>query len=173
MRDDMSSYNLVNLKEFINSLPGERHRTFIVHNGPATGKSKYARLFAEKNEGKYLDLLERFGKDTQLKNRIDVFDFRDLKNLLVEEAKDTNLLILDNVEFLLNTWDEDGYDLLFHLLAKNWNSFQSSYRAVLGVFLITNRKILNLELNTSKGETRIFHLSELESLEGGSEHEQD
>lgn len=169
----MSSYNLVNLKKFVNSLSGERHRTFIVHNGPATGKSKYARLFAEKVKGKYLDLLERFGKDAELKKKVDVFDFRDLENLLVEEAKDTNLLILDNVEFLLNTWDEDGYDLLFHLLAKNWNSFQSSYKAALGVFLITNRKILDLELNTSKGETRVFHLGRLESLKGGTEDEQD
>ena len=173
MRDNMSSFNLVNLKEFMNSLSGERHRTFIVHNGPATGKSKYARLFAENSKGKYFDLLERFGKDTELKNRIDVFDIRDLENLLVEEAKDTNLLILDNVEFLLNTWDDSGYDLLFHLLAKNWDSFKPSYRAVLGVFLITNRNILDLELNTSKGETKVFHLGRLESLEGGPEHEQD
>lgn len=173
MRDNMSSFNLVNLREFMNSLSGERHRTFIVHNGPATGKSKYARLFAENSKGKYFDLLERFGKDTELKNRIDVFDIRDLENLLVEEAKDTNLLILDNVEFLLNTWDDSGYDLLFHLLAKNWDSFKPSYRAVLGVFLITNRNILDLELNTSKGETKVFHLGRLESLEGGPEHEQD
>lgn len=173
MKDNMSSINLVNLKEFTNSLSAERHRTFVVHNGPTTGKSKYARLFAEKSKGKYLDLLERFGKDTELKNRIDVFDIPDLENLLIKEAKDTNLLILDNVEFLLNTWDEDGYDLLFHLLAKNWDSFKASYRAVLGVFLITNRKILDLELITSKGGTRVFHLSRLESLEGGPEHEQD
>lgn len=169
----MSSYNLVNLKEFINSLSGERNRTFIVHNGPATGKSKYARQFAEKSKGKYLDLLGRFEKNAELKKRIDIFDIRDLEDLLVEEAKDTNLLILDNVEFLLNTWNEDGYDLLFHLLAKKWDSFKPSYRAVLGIFLITNRKILDLELKTSKGETRVFHLSELESLEGGPEDEQD
>lgn len=173
MRDNMGSFNLVNLKEFMNSLSGERHRTFIVHNGPTTGKSKYARLFAENSKGKYFDLLERFGKDTELKNRIDVFDIRDLENLLVEEAKDTNLLILDNVEFLLNTWDDSGHDLLFHLLAKNWDSFKPSYRAVLSVFLITNRNILDLELNTSKGETKVFHLGRLESLEGGPEHEQD
>lgn len=173
MRNNMSSYNLVNLKEFIKSLSGERHRTFIVHNEPATGKSKYARKFAERVKGKYLDLLERFGKDAELKKRIDVFDIRDIENLLVKEAKDTDLLILDNVEFSLNTWDEDGYDLLFHLLAKNWDSFKPSYRAVLGVFLITNRKVLDLELNTSKGETRVFHLGKLESLEGGTEHEQD
>ena len=173
MRDNMSSYNLVNLKEFINSLSGERNRTFIVHNGPATGKSKYARQFAEKSKGKYLDLLGRFEKNAELKKRIDIFDIRDLEDLLVEEAKDTNLLILDNVEFLLNTWNEDGYDLLFHLLAKKWDSFKPSYRAVLGIFLITNRKILDLELKTSKGETRVFHLSELESLEGGPEDEQD
>ena len=173
MRDNVSSLNLVNLKEFMNSLSGERHRTFIVHNGPVTGKSKYARLFAEKSKGKYLDLLERFGKDAGLKKRIDVFDIRDLENLLVEEAKGTNTLILDNVEFLLNTWDDSGYDLLFHFLAKNWDSFKASYKAVLGVFLITNQKILDLELKTSKGETRVFHLGKLESLEGGPEYEQD
>jgi hypothetical protein len=173
MRDNMNSFDLVNLKEFTNSLFTERNSTFIVHNGPLTGKSKYAKLFAEKSKGKYLDLLERFGEDTELKNRIDVFDIRDLENLLVKEAKDTKLLILDNVEFLLNTWDKDGYDLLFHLLTKNWDSFKISYRAVLGVFLITNRKILESELTTSKGDKRIFHLNELESLEGGPEYVQD
>lgn len=169
----MSSYNLVNLKEFINNLSGERHKTFIVHSDPESGKPKYARLFAEKSKGKYLDLLERFGKDVELKNKIDVFDIRNLENLLVSEAEDTNLLILDNVEFLLNTWGGDGYDLLFHLLDKNWDSFKSSYRAVLGVFLINNQKVLDLELKTSKGETRVFHLGRLESLEGGIENEQD
>lgn len=171
MSDDMGSYNLVNLKEFINSLSGERHKTFIVHSEPASGKSKYARQFAKDVGGKYLDLLERFGKDERLKSRIDVFDVKALETLLIEEAKEMNLLIIDNVEFLLSTWDEDRYDLLFHLLRRNWDSFKSSYQTTLGVFLITNEKIINLELNTSKGKTRVFPLKRLESLEGGSEHE--
>ena len=164
MRNNMSSDNPVNLKEFIESLSGERHKTFIVHSDPATGKFEYARQFAIKVNGKYLDLLEIFRKNSELKNKIDIFDIRDLENLLVEEAKESSVLILDNTEFLLNTWDKDGYDLLFSLLSKNWDSFKTSFKAVLGVFLITNRNILDLELNTSKGKTRVFHLSRLESL---------
>ncbi|MBA7470348.1 hypothetical protein ES707_05632 [subsurface metagenome] len=167
----MSSYNLVNLKKFINGLSGERHKTFIVYSDPASGKSKYARQFAKKAGSKYLDLLERFGKDERLKGRIDVFDIRNLENSLIEEAKGINLLIVDNIEFLLNTWDEDGYNLFFHLLRQNWDSFKPSYQATLGVFLTTNRKIMDLELNTSKGETRVFPLNRLESLEGGPEYE--
>jgi len=44
---NMAPYNLVNLKEFIKTLSGERHRTFIVHSDPVSGKSKYARQLAE------------------------------------------------------------------------------------------------------------------------------
>lgn len=168
---NMVQYNLVNLKEFIKALSGERHRTFIVHSDPASGKSKYARQLAKYVGGKYLDLLERFGKDERLKSQIDIFGVKDLESLLVEEAKGTNLLIVDNAEFLLNTWDEDGYDLLFGLLRRHWDSFKPSYRATLVFFLTTNRKIRELELNTSKGETRVFHLKRLESLEGGPEYE--
>ena len=165
----MVQYNLVNLKEFIKTLSGERHRTFIVHSDSASGKSKYARQLAKYVGGKYLDLLERLGKDEKLKSKIDVFGIKDLEALLVEEAKETNLLIVDNVEFLLNTWDEDGCVLLFGLLRRHWDSFKPSYRATLGFFLTTNQKIMELELNTSKGETRVFHLKRLESLEGGPE----
>jgi len=167
----MAPYNLVNLKEFIQALSGERHRTFIVHSDPASGKSKYAKQFAKDSGGKYLDLLKRFGKDERLQSQIDIFGVKDLEALLIEEAKGTNPLIVDNVEFLLNTWDEDGYDLLFGLLCRNWDSFKPSYQATLGVFLTTNRKIMDLELNTSKRVTRVFPLRRLESLEGGPEYE--
>ena len=167
----MTEYKLVNLKQFVKSLCGERHRTFIVYCEPASGKSNCARRFAENTDGKYLDLLERFGKDKRLKSKIDIFNIESLETLLIDEAKGKNLLIVDNVEFLLNTWDEDGYDLLFNLLCRNWDSFKPSYQATLGVFLTTNGKILDLELNTSKGERRVFPLKRLESLEGGPEHE--
>ena len=168
---NMAPDDLVSLKEFIQALSGERHRTFIVHSDPASGKSKYARQFAKDSGSKYLDLLERFGKDERLKNQIDIFGVEDLEALFIEEAKGTNLLIVDNVELLLNTWDEDGYDLLFGLLRRNWDSFKPSYQTTLGVFLTSNRKIMDLELNTSKGETRVFPLRRLESLEGGPEYE--
>ena len=167
MRDDMAPYNLINLKEFIQALSGERHRTFIVRSDPASGKSMYAKQFAKDVGGKYLDLFKRFGKDERLKSQIDIFGIRDLEALLIEEAKGVGLLIVDNAELLLNTWDEGGYDLLFGLLCRHWDSFKSSYQATLGFFLTTNRKIMGLELNTSKGETRVFHLKRLESLEGG------
>jgi len=167
----MTEYKLVNLKQFVESLRGERHRTFIVHGEPASGKSGYARQFARNLGGKYLDLLERFGKDERFKSRIDIFDVEALETLLVEEAKGTNLLVVDNMEFLLNTWDEDRYDLLFHLLRRTWDSFKPFYQATLSVFLTTNRKIVDLELNTSKGETRVFSLRRLESLKGGPEYE--
>ena len=160
----MTSYNLINLEDFIDMLLEERHRTFIVHSESMSGKSKYAKRFAKKIGGKYLDLLERFREDKKLKNNIDTFNIKELETLLIEEAKETNLLIIDNIEFLLNTWGEDRYDLLFRLIKEKWNSFYSSYQATLGIFLISNNKIIYMKLNTSKNETRTFHLQDLESL---------
>lgn len=160
----MTSYNLINLEDFVDMLLEERHRTFIVHSEPMSGKSKYAKRFAKKIGGKYLDLLEQFREDKNLKNSIDTFSIKELEILLIEEAKDTNLLIVDNIEFLLNTWGEDKYDLLFRLIKEKWNSFYSYYKATLGIFLISNYKIMNMKLNTNKDKARIFHLQELESL---------
>jgi hypothetical protein len=76
----------------------ERHRTFIVHSEPISGKSKYAKQFAKNIGGKYLDLLELFREDKKLKNNIDTFNIKELETLLIEEAKETNLLIIDNIE---------------------------------------------------------------------------
>ena len=160
----MTSYNLINLEDFVDMLLEERHRTFIVHSELMSGKSKYAKRFTKKIGGKYLDLLERFREDKKLKNNIDTFNIKELETLLIEEAKDTNLLIVDNIEFLLNTWGEDRYDLLFRLIKEKWNSFYSYYKATLGIFLISNYKIMNMKLNTNKDKARIFHLQELESL---------
>ena len=167
----MTEYKLVNLKQFVESLCGERRRTFIVHSEPASGKSGHAKQFTRNLGGKYLDLLERFGKYEKLKNYIDTFDIEALEALLIKEAKGMNLLVVDNMEFLLNTWDENGYNLLFHLLRQTWDSFKPSYQATLGVFLTTNRKIMDLELNTNKGKTRVFPLRRLESLGGGLKYE--
>jgi hypothetical protein len=167
----MSSLHIINIEKSIKDLLSERYRTFIVHDRPLTGKSRFAKQLAKRAEGKYLDLLKRFKKDEELKKNIDTFGINELENLLTEESKGENLLILDNVEFLLNTWDDDEYDSFFHLITKNWDSFKKSYSAVLGVFLITNRKINDLKLYTSKKETRIFHLTRLESFEGESAYE--
>lgn len=161
---NMTSYNFINLEDFVDMLLEERHRTFIVHSEPMSGKSKYAKRFAKKIGGKYLDLLEQFREDRNLKNSIDTFSIKEIEILLVEEAKDTNLLIVDNIEFLLNTWGEDRYDLLFRLIKEKWNSFYSSYESTLGIFLISNCKIMNMKLKTNKDKSRIFHLQELESL---------
>jgi len=52
----MDSYNLINLEDFVDMLLEERHRTFIVHSEPMSGKSKYAKQFAKKIGGKYFML---------------------------------------------------------------------------------------------------------------------
>ena len=162
----METYKLINMERFVHNLEGERFKNFIIHSSPLSGKSKYARQLANKSGGKYLDLLKRFAKDEELKNKIDVFDIESLEKLIIEEAKEKKILIVDNVEFLINTWGEGGYDKLLYLLFRTWDSFKPSYKTTLGVFLITNNRILNNEKHTSKGESLILLLNRLESLEG-------
>lgn len=163
----MDSFGIINIEYFIKNLSSERYKTFIIHSGAKTGKSEYAKVLAKRVNGKYLDLLKTFKENPDLRSKIDVFGIKELENLLVHEGKKESTIILDNIEFLLNTWDKDNYDLLFNLIFKKWDSFKISYRPVLGVFLITNPKIFNLELRTSDGKSRVFHLNSLESLKGG------
>jgi hypothetical protein len=166
MSDNMNIDRLINIEKFVKNLEGERFKNFIVHSGPLSGKSDYARCLADKTGGKYLNLLDRFAKDEDLKSKIDVFDKDSLEKLLIEESKETKVLILDNMEFLINTWNGDGYNKLFYLLFRTWDSFKPFYKTILGVFLITDTKILNLDNKTSKGESLILPLSRLESIGG-------
>jgi hypothetical protein len=162
----MYSFERINIKYFIKSLSGDRYKTFIIHSGPKTGKSEYAKLLAKRINGKYIDLLKTFKESPDLRSKIDVFGIKELENLLISEGKKESIIILDNIEFLLNTWDKDNYDLLFILIFKKWDSFKISYKPILGVFLVSNSKIFDLEINTVKGEPRILHLNSLESLKG-------
>lgn len=163
----MDSFEIVNIEDFIQNLSGERYKTFIVHSDPNTCKSEYAKSLAKRFNGKYLDLLETFKENPDMRSKIDVFGIKELEDLLIYEGKKESIIILDNIEFLLNTWDKDNYDLLFNLIFKKWDSFKTSYKPILGVFLITNPKIFHFEFRTGDGKSKIFHLNILESLKGG------
>lgn len=161
----------MNIEKFIKNLSDERYKTFVVHSGPKTGKSEYAKLLAEKSNGKYLDLLKIFKENDDLRSKIDIFGIRELENFLVSEGKEETLIILDNIEFLLNTWNKDNYDLLFNLIFKKWDSFKTAYKPILVVFLISNTKLFDLKINTTKGDSMVLHLNTLESLKGGYQYE--
>lgn len=96
--------NLLDILSYIERQKREGYRAFFIV-GPANfGKSDFAREMAEKADGHYLDLLDLFLKDQSLSDSIDTFRPTDLERLLIDFADEVELMIVDNIDFLINTW---------------------------------------------------------------------
>jgi len=96
--------NLLDILSYIERQKRESYRAFFIV-GPANfGKSDFARELAEKADGRYLDLLELFLNDQSLSDSIDTFRPTDLERLLIDLGDGVELLIVDNIDFLINTW---------------------------------------------------------------------
>ena len=121
----------------------------------------FAVSLARRDGFKYLDLLAKFNTDTVLKNDIEFFNFEKFKKLLIKESDNEKILIIDRIDFLINTWDSNGYEKLLFLNNQVWNNSMGIYKSVLIFFINSNNIILN------HGDMkRIFNIKELESLKG-------
>lgn len=97
---------LVNLPELLRQQANERYRAVLVTGEAASGKSGFARKLAAATGAAYLDLLEEFLGDEGLARAIDTYDLRKLHALLKSKAGGAGILILDNADFLFNTWSD-------------------------------------------------------------------
>ena len=157
----MNEKKLINLKDFIQTLKNNRHKNIIIYSDPMINKADFAVSLARKEGFKYLDLLAKFNNDTALKNDIEFFNFEKFKQLLIKESDNEKVLIIDRIDFLINTWDSNGYEKLLFLNNQVWNNAMGIYKSVLIFFIDINNIILN-----SVDVERIFNIKELEFLKG-------
>ena len=94
----------IDIQEFISFQASERYKAFILHGPVGNGKSTVAKKIAHVCGGEYIDLLGEFYKSDKLKERIDTFGPEKLKKFLLERKASKGLIIIDNIDFLLNTW---------------------------------------------------------------------
>lgn len=107
----------MSIEEFINEQFSERYKHFIIYGPPKLGKTKLWKRIAASMNGKYLDLLALFLANDELTAQIDIFGPQRLIELIQNEAD--SFIVIDQVDFLLNTWDDTQFRELMVFVDQN------------------------------------------------------
>lgn len=108
--------NKISMIRFVESQGKERYKNFILFGPAMSGKTELVKKLADKMGAKYIDLLEEFVRDTKIKAAIDTFEPRDFKLYLKSLRDRDKLIIVDNMDFLFNTWDRSEQQSFFNFV---------------------------------------------------------
>ena len=154
------------LEDFIEEQLHERYKHFIIYGPPMQGKTKLAKRISVVFKGIYIDLLDEFQKDNAKKGIIDVFGPARLITYIEERAtgKDSHVkfLVVDQMDFLINTWDDNQFRELLAYTDQNQSEFCC-------MFVIHNYRILERETlikDNDKGHNRLINIYSIQ--QGGT-----
>ena len=153
----------MNFHEYANRQQSEDRRAFIVHYGPKKGKTRFARRICEtRSDAHLLDLLAYFLAHPELPP-IQKCSFETLKQLLLGLDVPQDIVIIDNPDFLFNTWSsEEKQNLL------NWFRVQlrspSVTRKTFALIIQTDEILAAADLRDSCGDVRVLALNEFDAL---------
>lgn len=152
---------LIDLKALIEHQKSERFRAILVLFEPNQKAPQKARKLSEKVKGQYFDLLNYFKGKPDLCEKIDRFGIDELEGLLVNHNFEKGTVIVDRIDFLLDTWPSKEREAFVNLLlAKRLDSFERDVN--LFVFFAVNEVYLRQsKLVNEKNESRILELSEV------------
>ena len=147
-------------------LEQERYRAIILHDIPEKSPSltQFCQKVCKQTNGKYLDLLEFFIQSPNLSENIDSFGPEKLRGLLIEQSKGQSFLVIDRVDFLLDTWRKSERQDFFRFIKNQWDSYKDGMKAKLIVVLQTSQEIESLKILDSQGQSRIFRLNDFNDI---------
>lgn len=153
----------MNFHAYLNRQQNEDRRAFVVHHGAKTGKTRFARRICETRQDAYLlDLLAYFLEHPELPP-IQQCGFDVLRALLLKLDVAQDVIIVDNADFLFNTWRAEEKQ---HLL--NWLRVQLRSPAVTRktfvFFIQTDDIIAAADLRNSANEPRVLPLNAFDAL---------
>lgn len=150
----------------LNSLEQERYRAVILHAVPEISPSMthFCKKVCKQTNGKYLDLLGFFIQSLNLSENIDSFGPEKLRELLINQSKSQSLLVVDRVDFLLDTWRKSERKDFFRFINNQWDSYKNDMKAKLVVVLQTSQEIESLKILNSQGQSRIFRLNDFNDI---------
>jgi len=159
------SVELVDMPTFIETQRRDRHTAFLIHAQDPNKKTSFARQLAESTGGVYLDVLAIVAGNPDLASKVDTLDARFVKDLAVEAAKGADLVIVDELEFLLPLplWRGDLSELVE--IVRTWRQDSPT---VVG-FFVRSTSALDALLTDSKwfnaaGQCRVISLEQVKAL---------
>ena len=152
--------------KYINHLGQEKFRSVIIHAPPEQAKvlSQFASHIPAYTGGSYLDMLKLFSNDPELCARVDRFNPESLKVLLQDYSAGKPVLVVDRLDFLLDTWRKRERQAFYRMISKQWNSFIPTMGATLVFCLQSSTELTSQRITDSHGKTRIHHLSAFTEL---------
>jgi hypothetical protein len=151
----------MNFHKFLDRQKTEDRRAFIIYFNAKSGKTRFARQIIESRADVYYLDLQTYALNYP--NTFKTFDFKAFKDFLLEIKVDQSVILIDNPDFLFNTWLKQD-DIEF----ENWIKIQLRSPGVTEktmIFIVQNDTYFeNLKLINSHGESRVIPLNSFESL---------
>jgi len=154
---------MINFYKYLDQQSSEDKRAFIVHYPAKSGKTAFAKRAAAQRAGiYYLDLQEAFLKQPNLP-KITQCGFEFLKEYLLRLQLKEEFVLIDNPDFLFNTWKAEDKQALLHWMKAQLRSPGVTDKTF--IFFIQSDEILAIaQFNNSCGQPRILPLNEFEAI---------
>lgn len=154
----MSQNDLIDLVQLVDFQMKEQYRAIMILGPVNSGKTKLANLLAQKVKATYLDLLDTFARDESLAKSIDTFDVSNFKKYLLGLATSKAVVIVDNIDFLINTWSDREKGELLNFVEKLRSN---ETKRVFCLFVQEEEIFRSKSILNSRNESRIIHLSQV------------
>lgn len=142
-------------REFLEDQFKERYKHFIVYSLPMTGRTAFGKKVSEEFGGYYLDVLSELKDNVDISKEIDTFYPNDFFNWIAKYGNGKKFIVVDNFDFLINTWREEQEEIFLNLIEKDQSN-------IVYVFLIQERKFLfNRSITNILGNNRIINLFDI------------
>ena len=155
---------MLSFVELYNELKGQRYFSIIIHSKPNTGLSQFAEKAAQAIDAKYINLHELFLNDKELSEKISSYSDQDFHEFLKVEVKNSFAIIIDKIDFLIDTWNKSEVESFLKLCNKQWNTFSPAYKVPLIVFMETNPYLEEFDLKFEDGKSKVYQLSQFNAL---------
>ena len=154
----------MNFHDYLNRQNNEDRRAFVIHFPAKSGKTSFARRICETRQDAYLLDLQRYFLEHPELPPIQQCDPSVLKNLLLSRDRQEGVLVIDNPDFLLNTWSREEKRALLHWMRIQLRSPVDTEKTL--VFIIQSDDILATanDMRNSYGEPRVLALNQFDAL---------
>ena len=154
----MNAEDWVDLVALIDYQAKEQYRTILILGPPNSGKTKFAKLLAQKIKAKYIDLLYVFLSNKNMSESIDTFDVSNFKKYLTGLNAIEDVIIIDNVDFLLNTWSEQQKGEFLNLVEK-LRSIESE--KTFCIFAQDSNSLSTKQISNSQNNSRVLNMNHI------------
>lgn len=156
----------LDLIKLVNAQRAERYRGVIIHAEAMAGKTRTALALARAlPDATYLDCRVAWAQQPELASAIDRFGPAQLERLLLDYPADGQVVIVDHLDLLLNTWTQAQRKAFAQWVDDGLDGFTDSQRVFL-FFIQSDDAIVNYTMRrtSSLSRTRILHLSTFNAL---------